>query len=154
MEASSLEMLLSKHYSGSQTQMRQYDWAVDRGARMVVAISLAMALGFVPLIADWCAASCEAALHSGPPSCHHVHSSGAHLAQLPAPCGHDHRPIVVDAATPAQAMSRAFVSPMLATGYSGLDETSTVMGGPSAISAPVGRSSRPLPLTLSSALRI
>jgi hypothetical protein len=82
---------------------------VVRLIRTFTAALLTVALGAVPLVADWCAASCEAA-HSattGEPSCHHSAVPQPRVGARPLPCGQDHHPIVVDASTVAAIGVRA-----------------------------------------------
>jgi hypothetical protein len=82
---------------------------VGRLIRPIAAILLAFALGSVPLVADWCAATCEAAhatAASAEPSCHHTASPSPRVGEMPTPCSHDHHPVVVDAATIAAAAVR------------------------------------------------
>ena len=70
--------------------------------RISTAVALALALVTVPVLADWCAASCESALaaaSNGAPACHHETAPAPRIGHVPAPCSHDHHPIVVDAAT-------------------------------------------------------
>lgn len=77
------------------------------GLARVVAVVLTLAVSGVPLVADWCALSCEVAHQStqaAAPTCHHAASSTARLGQIPAPCSHDHHPVVVDAATTGVAL--------------------------------------------------
>jgi hypothetical protein len=70
--------------------------------RTFTAALLTIALGAVPLVADWCAASCEAAhavTAAGEPSCHHSAAGLPRVGDRSLPCGQDHHPIVVDAST-------------------------------------------------------
>jgi hypothetical protein len=89
----------------------------------------------------------------GAPSCHHARSAGAHLGRVPAPCGHDHQPIVVDAATTVRTASRAVDAPVVAINSSASLSAARVAiaRGPS---PPVGLVSPSLPLALSIVRRI
>ena len=87
-----------------------YDGRVTRFSRIVCAVALALTVGTVPLVADWCAAVCESAHGNGPsdaPACHHNTSTVSHIGEVPTPCSHDHHPVVVDAATTFDVTSRA-----------------------------------------------
>jgi hypothetical protein len=68
---------------------------MTRSGRVSVAILLAMALAAVPLAADWCAASCDAARSAvGTPACHHTGSTAVRVSRAPMPCGHDQARLV------------------------------------------------------------
>jgi len=63
-----------------------------RATRAVTAIALTFAISALPVLLARCAASCEAHRDTmaARPSCHHATSMATHIAQTPAPCGHDH----------------------------------------------------------------
>jgi hypothetical protein len=63
-----------------------------RATRIAVAAVVAVAIGVLPLVLSRCAESCEAHRPSvaSTPACHHVTSTGPHIAQVPSSCGHDH----------------------------------------------------------------
>src|ERR1051326_2425240 len=88
----------------------QYDPSVVRAIRIISALMLAFAVGGVPMIADWCASSCEAARHSGAPSRHHASASSARIGRAPRPWGRDHEPVVVDAATSTKSVTHTFAT--------------------------------------------
>jgi hypothetical protein len=81
-----------------------------RAIRLAVAMIVALAVAALPVMLDRCAASCEAhqATVASTPSCHHATALGAHLAQVPAPCGHDHNGTSVTAANGFAPSARAF----------------------------------------------
>lgn len=115
---------------------------------------LALAVGGVPLVADWCAISCEAAhgATEAAPACHHTSAPMAHVGDAPAPCGHDHHPVVVDASTISDVTLRAAVAAR-APGQIAVHHT------PTAVALSRSRiddapSSTPLDLALAFALRI
>ena len=131
-----------------------YDGRVTRFSRIVCSAALALAVGAVPLVADWCAAVCESAHESGPtdaPACHHSASTTMHIGEVPTPCSHDHRPVVVDAAITFAVDSRtATAIPFVTILSSDLSATRVTVDDGS-VSGPT---SPPLPLTLASILRI
>jgi hypothetical protein len=82
--------------------------------RLTIAFVLTLAVGAVPLVADWCAASCEAAIggagsSAAEPSCHHARRTAARIGHHPSSCGQSHNPIVVDATATAARTSRIAV---------------------------------------------
>ena len=80
--------------------MRYDAGVVTRLRRRAAALALAWAIGAVPLAADWCALSCETGHAAAPaPSCHHTGAPAPRIGNHPVPCSHDHRPVVVVAAT-------------------------------------------------------
>src|SRR5689334_8117683 len=90
-----------------------YDGNVTRFSRLTCAAALTVALGTVPLIADWCAASCasaHASATSDAPACHHSGSIVLRIGEAPRPCNHDHHPAVVDAATTFALASRVLMA--------------------------------------------
>jgi hypothetical protein len=123
--------------------------------RTFTAALLAIALGAVPLVADWCAASCEAAQSvaaAGEPSCHHGVAPLTRIANRSEPCGRDHHPIVVEASTvTAIGVRAAMTAPV-----------PTITASPAAVPAPArifrarlnAASSPPVDLTLGAVLRI
>lgn len=125
--------------------------------RVSTAAALALALATVPLVADWCAVSCESAhaVESGAaansvPACHHQSAPAPRVGQVPAPCGHDHHPVVVDAAT---TVALRAVPAIFAAGVSIDDPIARVVA---AARAPAhdASNSPPLPLTLATILRV
>ncbi len=128
-----------------------YDGAVTRVVRLATASLLAFVLTTVPLVADWCAISCEAA-HSAAtntePSCHHLNATMPRMADVPAPCGHDHHPVVVDASTTTAIASSATV--VVSSPVGNLAPAILIpmsVGGDLTLSPP-------LPLALASTLRV
>lgn len=134
------------------TRRLGYDRVVTRLVR-AIAMVLTLALSGVPLVADWCALSCEAAhasVETAAPTCHHAGSATPRIADVPAPCGHDHHPVVVDAATTGAAALRVLPA---AISWSMISYASA-----SSISTRAARVERvatspPLPLTLAFSLR-
>jgi len=129
---------------------------VTRLARAVIASALVLAFGVMPLAANLCAISCEAAHSSAAgakPTCHHTGSSVPRIGHVPQPCGHDHHPILVDAIATAAATSKIIVLlPLLTSDLAGSLPREGAMisrAGPA-----FGPSRAALPLALSSALRI
>jgi hypothetical protein len=120
---------------------------------IVTAAVLALAVGAVPLIADWCAATCEAAHTAGMPSCHHTSSSLSHVGDVPAPCGHNHQPLVVDATTTTPTVSRTVMLPVgRAVDLAASGRPLVAVGTPR--DPRINWPSPLLPLALSSSLRI
>jgi hypothetical protein len=124
--------------------------------RDVIALALVLAFGAAPLAADSCAISCEAAHSSttaAEPTCHHAGSSMTLISHVPQPCGHDHHLFVVDAAATASVASRIAISAPSPTPDLAWSQARVVAmisrAGPA-----LGASRTPLPLALSSALRI
>jgi hypothetical protein len=123
--------------------------------RTLTAMLLTVALGAVPLVADWCAASCEAAhtaTAAGEPSCHHSAALLAHIGERALPCGQDHHPIVVDASTVTAIGVRAAMTPTVPAVNASLPTlvapVRLVRLSRAAVSPP------PLDLTLAAVLRI
>jgi len=83
-----------------------------RATRTAVVAVLAFAIAALPAVIDRCAESCDAHQHTvaSTPACHHAASTGAHVSQVPAPCGHDHNGTAVTAATSPAPTGRAFDS--------------------------------------------
>jgi hypothetical protein len=71
---------------------------------------VALAIAALPLVLDRCAESCEAhrPTVTSAPACHHVTSTGAHIAQVPSSCGHDHSGATVVAAKNPVPAGRTF----------------------------------------------
>jgi hypothetical protein len=113
---------------------------------------LVVAVTSMPLLADWCAASCEAARQVGQAACHHSSASLPHIGQEPVPCGHDHHPLVLAAATATSFVPRLLSSPIVDL-ITARSLNVRHLEGEAHSRAP-SRSSPPLPITLSSALRI
>lgn len=122
-------------------------------ASAATAAVVALTLSLVPLVADWCAATCEAAHQLSVPSCHHTTSTATRIGEMPAPCGHDHQPMVVDAATATRTTSRAVTMPLVA-----IDFAVSAMPAPrppyALATIPGDRSSPRLPLALATNLRL
>jgi hypothetical protein len=124
--------------------------------RALIALAVMLAFGAAPLVADCCAISCDAVHASATaagPTCHHGGSSLPRLGHGQQPCGHDHHLIVVAAAATAAVASRITISvpsspPDLASSLARLVAMIS-RAGPA-----LGASRTPLPLALSSALRI
>lgn len=135
--------------------MMGYDGSVIRFVRLATAALLTASLTAFPLVADWCAISCDA-VHvttaEAAPACHHANSSTPLIGGLPTACGHDHQPIVVAAATAPAGASRliaAPTSPVTNIVFTGLlVPLSPTMVGRDANSSP------PFPLALASILRV
>jgi hypothetical protein len=133
----------------------RYDSHVTRMIRFAIAMALAWAVAVVPLVADWCAVSCESAHASaaaGLPPCHHSSASIPRVGHVPTPCGHDHHPVVVDASITAIA-SRAIVSilaPAVDPGGAAFGFVTTTWHAGADFRQP----STQLPLALASPLRI
>ena len=130
----------------------RYDPMVTRLLRNIAAAVLVVAVTSMPLLADWCAASCEAARQAGHAACHHSSTSLPHIGQEPVPCGHDHHPLVLIAASATSFVPRIPSSPFVDL----ITERSLNLrhlDGEANSRAP-SRSSPPLPITLSAALRI
>jgi len=128
---------------------------VNRFARLATAAALAVALVTVPLVADWCALSCETAhgaASGGAPACHHQGTASPRIADRPTPCSHDHHPVVVDAETMTAIPLRAICA-IAAPAASIADETT-----PGAIVTSATRDadphSPPFSLTLADLLRV
>jgi hypothetical protein len=124
--------------------------------RAVIAVAAVLAFAAVPLAAEWCEISCEAAQSRTAvtePACHHASSRITRVGHVPTPCGHDHRPSVVDtvATTPAAARAAALLpasTPAVASAIAPLAALTSW-------AAPLLRPSAALlPLALSSTLRI
>jgi len=126
-----------------------------RRSRAVTAIVLALAFGAVPIVAYWCAATCEAArgTTATAPACHHAGSPVARVGHDPAPCSHQHHPIVVDASATAPNALRTPATLLQVTPFA-----LTVIAPPLAAggdaSSKVPPSPTALPLVLSTTLRI
>jgi hypothetical protein len=128
---------------------------VTRTIRILATLTLAFAVSVVPLVADWCAASCEMAHPSttaSEPSCHRTASALPHFGQHRLPCGHEHHPIVVDAATTTVPAAQAVVMMAISDGDASLPvPTLLARVDPTRLGvAP----SPPLDLTLATILRI
>ncbi|MBI1875302.1 MAG: hypothetical protein HYS05_15645 [Acidobacteria bacterium] len=67
---------------------------MPRSVRVSIALILAVAVMGISSALARCVVSCNTAhrakTDASAPSCHQPSSSAAHLARLPAPCGHDH----------------------------------------------------------------
>jgi hypothetical protein len=88
----------------------RYDGGVIRVLHAAAAAAVAVVLAVVPLVSDWCALSCDqarATMARGVPACHHATTARARVGRPAAPCGHEHHPVVVDAAAAAGVGSRA-----------------------------------------------
>src|SRR2546430_11242480 len=72
---------------------------MSRGANMITAAVLALAVAGLPVLLNQCAASCEAQHEAAAstPSCHHASSTGTRVGHVPVPCGHDHDGALVPA---------------------------------------------------------
>lgn len=80
-----------------------------RWMRIAIVAVLAVTVAALPLMLDRCSESCDAHQSAvATPACHHVSSSGAHLTNAPASCGHDHNARVVTAAKSFAPTDRAF----------------------------------------------
>jgi hypothetical protein len=128
---------------------------MSRLARAVIAFAAALAFATVPLAADWCAISCEAA-HSGTsadtPECHHTGSAAPRVTSAPNPCGQDHHPIVVDATATTPAARTVVISVGLTPDIApAIVHVAALISGPGPL---LGSCTPGLPLALSSALRI
>jgi hypothetical protein len=124
--------------------------------RAAIAIALTLAFGAVPLVADWCAASCEAARSSATaagPACHHAGSPAGRIGHLPVPCGQGHIPVVVDGAATAPSPQRTPIAMPASAAYvvASVVRAVAVTGRAGPL---VDRSPSPLPLALASALRL
>src|SRR5437867_2032178 len=79
------------------------------------AVVLALTTGAVPLVADWCAISCETT-HAGAsaraPSCHHTGGASTRIGDAQRACPNAHRPIVVESAVAATASPTTSVVPV------------------------------------------
>jgi len=86
-----------------------------RATRIAVAAILAMAIAALPVVLDRCAESCDTHQRTvaSTPACHHAASTGTHISQVPAPCGHDHNGTAVTAANKSVPTGRAFDSIVL-----------------------------------------
>ena len=118
---------------------------------MLAAVVLALAFGTVPLVANWCAVMCDAGHARAVPACHHMSSATARIGSKPAPCGHDHRPIVLDAATTTKPVNIVVAVPVPTVDILSSDT------GPHSLTAAPGdavTSSPAFELILSSTLRI
>jgi len=130
-------------------------WRYDRAVaffRRVAAVLVLCAFSAAPVLVDWCAANCETARRAGIPSCHHATSSTARISPTPVPCGQDHHPLVLDAASIKPFGPQVVVIQHAA----GIDAYSLDMRqavGDANSRAP-SRSSPPLGLTLPTTLRI
>jgi len=86
-----------------------------RGAALLLSLAFAGA----PLVADFCAASCQAAPiaastgSAGHAGHHHHHASAAasHIGQTPQPCGHDHNGVVAAIRTSSDVAHKQLVTP-------------------------------------------
>jgi hypothetical protein len=83
-----------------------------RAARIAIAAVLALAVAALPIVLDRCAESCEAHRDTiaSTPACHHVASTGTHISQVPAACGHDHNGTAATAAKSSPPTGRTFDS--------------------------------------------
>jgi hypothetical protein len=83
-----------------------------RTARIMIAAVLALALAALPVMLDRCVESCElhGAVAASAPACHHAASTGTHITQAPAPCGHDHTGTSVTAVKSVELTGRTFAS--------------------------------------------
>jgi hypothetical protein len=132
-----------------------YDGNVTRLSRLTSAAALTVALGTVPLIADWCAAICESAHASattGAPACHHSGSTASRIGEAPRPCSHDHHPAVVDAATTFAVATRVLMAVPSVTIHA--YDSSSIWVALRDSSIPGDAASSPLALALASSLRI
>src|SRR5207253_3064433 len=128
--------------SSATSPAKCYTRDMTRFSRATTAIVLALAFAAVPLVADWCAISCEAAhstTASDAPTCHHTSSTPPRIDHLPTPCGHDNHSAVVDAtATTAVVVSRTVVTLPALVGGADVSTPQiiriTVRAGPSASS--------------------
>lgn len=124
--------------------------------RRAATLILVMAIGAVPLVAEWCATSCEHtrdASTTTEPTCHHADSPAVRIGQTPTPCGHDHTDVVVLAAKDAPVTSRELVSvPIVAIARHTppVQLIATIARAGDAFGRPIS----PIPLALSSSLRI
>jgi hypothetical protein len=126
--------------------------------RIAAAVVMTVACAAVPLVGDWCAASCEAARVAGldaAPPCHHAAAPAARIGQQPSPCGQAHHAVVIEAAATiaraggtmlsiVNASAPASASAAAPASYAG--RAARIDRGPSRTS--------PLPLALAAALRI
>jgi len=124
-----------------------------RAAR-AIAIVLTLAFAAVPLVADWCAARCEAPhadAGAAVPACHHAASTTFRIGHPPAPCGQGHQPMVVNAAAISADTSHAAVA---------LAAPPTALASHDVSVARLSRAGPPtelaaaLPLALSASLRV
>ena len=121
----------------------------------LTAAVLALAVGGVPLAADWCAVSCDAShanRTAAAPACHHASAPTPRIGQRPAPCGHDHHPVVVDAATTTVIVSRAL--PAIAASSINGAAAASIADAPALRRDRAVRPDAPFPLTLAFALRV
>src|SRR3954471_24681233 len=128
---------------------------MSRIARAAIAVALTLAFGAIPLVADWCAASCEASQSDATAAmapCHHADSPGAHIGHRPTPCGQGHHPIVIDAAATGAPASPTSIAPADVMTDGALATSAAAVTGDRA--TPVSSRRPPLPLALSSPLRI
>lgn len=128
---------------------------MSRVARSVIAAVAVFAFSTVPLAADWCAITCEAAhsARAAAPACHHTASAGLHIGQAPKPCGQDHHVIVLTAATNPPDASWSSVPAFVPTRIlhtAAVPATSLIRHATHAFEPP----HETIPLALSSALRI
>jgi hypothetical protein len=130
----------------------RYDPDVIRVLRLWAAAMLVIAVSSAPLLADWCAASCESARQTGHAGCHHMSASGPQISQEPVPCGHDHHPLVLIAPTDTSSSPRATASSLVALADAHSLGVRHFDGEPNSRAS--SRSSPPLRVTLSSTLRI
>lgn len=123
--------------------------------RFATAAALALALVVVPLVADWCALSCEAThavASADVPACHHQGTSTPHVGDRPSPCSHDHHPVVVDTATSTAVALRVDLA--IAAPVASIADPIARVVAPAR--TPVGDMFEPppLPLTLATILRV
>ena len=131
---------------------------MSRTSRVATAFLLVFAFGNMPLAADWCAATCEAA-HAATavgaaPTCHHTGAAVAWMSGGPKACSHDHNGVLsVAAPSPPPAPPHQWKPAAVSNLY--VDASSThridTTGRASPRVPPLIQSS---PLTLSTILRI
>jgi len=138
----------------SLTIIMGYDRCVTRLVKLTTVLLLAFALAAVPLVADWCAVSCEAAhgaTADAVPACHHTTAAAPRISEIPTPCGHDHHPVVVDAATTTVVAPRAALT-MAVPGIDALTSTeASVLNRATRVDAAIGS---PPTVALATILRI
>lgn len=89
-----------------------------RATRIAVAAALALAVAALPLMLDRCAEACDAhqSAVANVPACHHVTSTGTHITNAPASCGHDHSATAVTAPKTLAPTGRAFALAAITAG--------------------------------------
>lgn len=86
-------------------------WAM----RVSTALVVAFAMATVPLVMDWCAASCEAAAHASTPPCHHASLSGPRIGHSPTPRGHDHNATVTNVTPETVSVGQGLIAVLTTT---------------------------------------